>query len=46
MGWIEFHDEGTFKEKHNEPAIGRSQCMLDLHRISFTWQTTDQLLKL
>ena len=39
MGWIEFHENGTFKEKHNEPAIGRS-CILDPHRISFTWLTT------
>ena len=39
MGWIEWNDNGTFKEKHNEPAIGRS-CMLDPHRISFTWLTT------
>ena len=39
MGWIEWNDNGTFKEKHNEPAIGRS-CMLDPHRFSFTWLTT------
>ena len=39
MGWIEWNDNGTFKEKHNEPAIGRS-CILDPHRISFTWLTT------
>jgi hypothetical protein len=39
MGWIEFHENGTFKEKHDEPAIGRS-CILDPHRFSFTWLTT------
>ena len=39
MGWIEWNDDGTFKEKHDEPAIGRS-CMLDPHRFSFTWLTT------
>lgn len=39
MGWIEFHENGTFKEKHDEPTIGRS-CILDPHRISFTWLTT------
>jgi len=39
MGWIEWNDNGTFKEKHDKPAIGRS-CMLDPHRFSFTWLTT------
>ena len=39
IGWIEWNDNGTFKEKHNEPAIGRS-CILDPHRMSFTWLTT------
>ena len=39
MGWIEWNDDGTFKEKHDEPAIGRS-LMLDPHRFSFTWLTT------
>jgi hypothetical protein len=39
MGWIEWGDDSRFKEKHDEPAIGRS-CILDPHRISFTWLTT------
>ena len=39
MGWIEFHENGTFKEKHDEPTIGRS-FILDPHRFSFTWLTT------
>ena len=39
MGWIEWNDDGTFKEKHDEPAIGRS-CILEPQRISFTWLTT------
>ena len=39
IGWIEFHENGTFKEKHDEPAIGRS-FILDPHRFSFTWLTT------
>ena len=39
MGWIEWNDNGTFKEKHDEPTIGRS-CILDPHRFSFTWLTT------
>ena len=39
MGWIEWED-GRFKEKHDKPAVGLS-CILDPHRISFTWLTTD-----
>ena len=39
IGWIEFNEDSTFKEKHDEPAIGRS-LMLDPHRFSFTWLTT------
>lgn len=39
MGWIEWGEDGIFKEKHDEPAIGRS-CILDPHRMSFTWLTT------
>lgn len=40
MGWIEWNEDGRFKAKHDKPAVGRS-CMLDPHRISFTWLTTD-----
>jgi len=39
MGWIEWGEDSRFKEKHDEPAVGRS-CMLDPHRMSFTWLTT------
>ena len=39
IGWIEFNEDSTFKEKHDEPAIGRS-LMLDPHRFTFTWLTT------
>ena len=39
MGWIEWGEDGRFKEKHDKPAVGRS-CMLDPHRMSFTWLTT------
>ena len=39
IGWIEWGDNDKFKEKHDEPAVGRS-CMLDPHRMSFTWLTT------
>lgn len=37
--WIEFNEEGRFKDKHNEPAIGRS-LMMSPFTFSFTWQTT------
>ena len=40
IGWIEWNEDGRFKAKHDKPAVGRS-CMLDPHRISFTWLTTD-----
>ena len=39
MGWIEWGEDSRFKQKHDEPAVGRS-CILDPHRISFTWLTT------
>ena len=39
IGWIEWNEDGTFKAQHDEPAIGRS-CMLDPHRMQFTWLTT------
>jgi hypothetical protein len=37
--WIEFNDEGSFKSKHDEPAVGRS-LMMSPFTFSFTWQTT------
>jgi hypothetical protein len=38
--WLEFGDEGRFKEKHEKPAIGRSLIMSPFNAF-FTWQTTD-----
>lgn len=38
--WLEFNEEGRFKEKHTEPAIGRSLLMSPFNDF-FTWQTTD-----
>lgn len=38
IGWIEWEDS-RFKEKHDKPAVGLS-CILDPHRMSFTWLTT------
>lgn len=37
--WIEFNEDGTFKDKFNEPAIDRSLLMSPLNSF-FTWQTT------
>jgi hypothetical protein len=37
--WIEFNEDGRFKEKHDEPAIGRSLIMSPFNEF-FTWQTT------
>lgn len=37
--WIEWNDNGTFKSRHNEPAVGRSLVMSPFN-FSFTWQTT------
>jgi hypothetical protein len=37
--WVEFNDDGYFKSKHDEPAIGRS-LMMSPFTFSFTWQTT------
>ena len=37
--WIEWSEEGRFKAKHDEPAIGRSLLMSPFNDF-FTWQTT------
>ncbi len=37
--WLEFNEEGRFKEKHTEPSIGRSLIMSPFNAF-FTWQTT------
>tara|TARA_R110000782_G_scaffold32993_1_gene80077 strand:+ start:161 stop:517 length:357 start_codon:yes stop_codon:yes gene_type:complete len=38
--WLEFNEDGTFKEQFKEVAIGRSLMMSPFNR-SFTWQTTE-----
>ena len=38
-GWIEWNEDGTFKELHDEAAVGRS-LILDPQRMSYTWITT------
>ena len=37
--WIEFNEDGTFKAKHEDFAIGRSLLMSPFNQF-FTWQTT------
>ena len=37
--WIEFGEDGRFKEQHKEPGIGRSLIMSPFNQF-FTWQTT------
>ena len=38
--WLEFGEDGRFKEKHDKPEIGRSLIMSPFNQF-FTWQTTD-----
>lgn len=37
--WLEWNEEGRFKEKHSEIALGRSLLMSPFNEF-FTWQTT------
>jgi hypothetical protein len=37
--WVEWNDNSTFKQTHDEPAIGRS-LLLDGNIFTFTWCTT------
>ena len=37
--WVEFNEDGTFKEKFDEIAVDRSLIMSPFNQ-SFTWQTT------
>ena len=37
--WLEWNDEGRFKEKHNDIGVGRSLIMSPFNKY-FTWQTT------
>jgi hypothetical protein len=37
--WIEWNEDGTFKAKHKEFAVGRSLLMSPFNQF-FTWQTT------
>jgi hypothetical protein len=37
--WIEWNEDGSFKSKHEQPAVGRSLLMSPFNQY-FTWQTT------
>jgi len=37
--WLEWNEDSTFKDKFEEPAIGRSLIMSPFNDF-FTWQTT------
>ena len=37
--WLEWNKNGTFKSKHDEPAVGRSLIMSPFNHF-FVWQTT------
>jgi len=37
--WLEWNEEGSFKAKHDEPAVGRSLLMSPFNQF-FTWRTT------
>jgi hypothetical protein len=39
IGWIVWNEDGTFKEKFNDVAVGRS-LILEPQRLRFTWLTT------
>src|SRR6056300_1380579 len=39
VSWVEWNEEGRFKSKHDEPAIGRSLLMSPFSQF-FTWRTT------
>ena len=38
--WLEFDDNGKFKEKHTKPKVGCS-LLLSPCNIYFAWQTTE-----
>lgn len=37
--WVEWNEDDTFKDNHNEPAIGRSLIMSPFNPF-FTWKTS------
>jgi hypothetical protein len=39
LKFIEWNDDSTFKQTHDEPAVGRS-IVLDGNKLNYTWMTT------
>jgi len=39
--WLEWNEDGRFKDKHEEPKIGFSLIMDPYKAAAFTWQTTE-----
>lgn len=37
--WIEWNEDSTFKEKHEQPSVGRSLLMSPFNQF-FVWQST------
>jgi len=37
--WLEWNEEGHFKDRHSDPEVGRSLLMSPFNE-SFTWQTS------
>jgi YD repeat-containing protein len=42
--WVEWNEDGRFKSRHDEPAVGRSLIMSPFNQF-FTWQTTSNYRK-
>ena len=38
--WLEWNEDDTFKEKHDQPAVGRSLIMSPFNQF-YTWQCTE-----
>ena len=39
VDWIEWNEDGTFKQKHNEPQVGYA-CIIDGYKFTYGWLTT------
>lgn len=39
IGWVEWKENGTFNQMHDEIGLGRS-LLVDPHRLSYSWLTT------
>jgi hypothetical protein len=39
VDWVEWNEDGTFKQKHDAPQVGYS-CIIDGNRFTYGWLTT------